>query len=322
MRTIGIVALVLVLLNLFSLIFTCMFKSKRRKIYYKLFLVIISALTYSFSVKLLIQQNNFFSGGVTGISLIISRLLIGNENKQMESVLYSLIHFALNIPIFILGFKSVGKKFSFYSFIQVVLVTVFVSIIPIQLRTTLQLDKLDSSPLVVAILAGLIVGFGTSLSFKNGYSGGGSDIISIYFMKKKGKNVGSYMFIFNIFVLITAGILFRDLVALIYTSIYIFVNSVTVDLLYVRNKKVRIQIISDNIDDVAKAISEKIPHMFTIADVVGAFSKNNKKQISIIVSYYELKETLKLIENIDSKSFVNIIELRQLYGKFYLPPIE
>ena len=81
------------------------------------------------------------------------------------------------------------------------------------------------------------------------------------------------MFIFNIFVLITAGILFRDLVALIYTSIYIFVNSVTVDLLYVRNKKVRIQIISDNIDDVAKAISEKIPHMFTIADVVGAFSK-------------------------------------------------
>ena len=292
----------------------------------KLFWLAISSFLGALGIKIFIQASSMLTGGVGGISIIIARV-ISNVNStqevsriQLESMLYAILFFVLNIPIFILGFKKVGKKFSLYSFFHVLLSSVLVAIIPLVWRDSL--GDIMQDKLLVAILAGILTGTASSLAFMKGFSGGGMDIVIMYFSNHYKKNIAMYSFILDILVLMTGYLVFRDLNSLIYTIIYVFSRSVVLNILYKRNKLLYLEIVTEKGDLLSSTLIEKNYRTSTISEVKGAYSNSSKQQINLVISYVELKEYINIIKNIDPSSFVIVSEAKEIHGNFTLPSIE
>lgn len=295
-------------------------KKEIKKIIKRVFFVIICALLYSAAIKLIVQPNKFLAGGVSGITVLVSRALALSIKKEtMESILYSIFYAVFNLPIFIFGFKKIGKKFILFSIGNVALVSILVSIIPSSLYEILQLNTLDL--LTSSIIAGLLTGMSCALAYANNFSNGGTDIIAMYLSRNKGKGIGTCNFIMNASILVVGGIVFKDFDTLVYTVIYFFINSLVVNNLYIGQKKVLLEIVTTKAEELSNEIMKVSHHGCTIIDVIGAYSKTNKKMLRAVVYSNQTRLIGDIVKGIDPDSFTTIMEVKRVNGNFYLPPL-
>ena len=296
-------------------------KENVKEIIIKLVLIVVASFLYGLGIKRIVQPKNFLSGGVAGFTVLVSRYVsIKLDKAQLESLLYSILYIAFNVPIIIFGLKKVGKQFIYYSIINVVLFSTFVSVIPSTWFYKLQLDSLDM--LTSAIVVGLLCGVSSVICFLNGFSTGGTDIISMYLSRTKGKGIGSYNFVINAFILLIGGIVFKDFASLIYTIIYFFINTLVINNLYIGHKKVLMEIITNKSDILVDKLMEESNHGCTILDVVGAYSKKEKKMLRIVIASNQTRRICEKIRELDKDSFTTLVEVKQVAGKFYVPPIK
>jgi len=296
-------------------------KDISKEIIKKIMLVMAVSFMSALAIKLVVQPNKFLSGGVSGLTVLISRYVSMELDKQsLESLFYSVLYIAFNIPIFIFGFRKVGKQFIIYSLINVLLFSIFVSLIPSSWYTLFQLDLIDH--LTMAILAGILNGFSSVIAFSNGFSQGGTDIISMYLSRTKGKGIGNYSLAMNACILILAGIVFKDYDSLIYTIIYFFISSLVVNNLYIGHKKMLVEVVTRKADQLTSKLMEASHHGCTILDAIGAYSKEDKKILRIVVSSNQTRRVCEIIKQIDEESFTTIVNVSQVNGKFYIPPLK
>ena len=171
-------------------------------------------------------------------------------------------------------------------------------------------------------MAGLLSGVSAAIAFFNGFSHGGTDVISMYLSRNKGKGIGSYSFIMNVFILILGGIMFKDYNALIYTVIYFFTNSLVVNNLYIGHKKILIEIITSHSECLVDRLMKESHHGCTMIDAIGAYSHAEKKVLRIVVSSNQARRICEIVKTVDPDSFTTLIEVKQVNGRFYIPPIK
>jgi uncharacterized membrane-anchored protein YitT (DUF2179 family) len=296
-------------------------KETIKEILKKLFTIVIASFVCAVAIKLIVQPNQFLSGGVSGITILISRYTaLKLDDAELESLLYSVLYVLFNVPIFIFGFKKLGKQFVLYSLINVLLFSILVSLIPSSWYTLFQLNLIDT--LTLAILAGILSGVGSVVAFSNSFSQGGTDIISMYLSRSKGKGIGNYSLAMNAVVLILGGIVFKKFDSLIYTIIYFFISSLVVNNLYIGHKKMLIEVVTKKADDLTQTLMKESHHGCTILDAVGAYSNESKKILRIVVSSNQTKRVCEIIKDIDKESFTTIVNIGQVNGKFYIPPLK
>ena len=163
----------------------------------KLSVSIVYALIASVALNFFYQPGHIYSSGITGLAQILTTLsksLIGFE-VPVSTTLY-----LLNIPLFVLAWLKIGKKFTIFTFITVTLTSLCIHILP---ETVLSTD-----PIICALFGGAVMGLGIGLALRNGLSSGGLDIVSITIRKKTGKSIGSISIYFNALIVFVAGILF------------------------------------------------------------------------------------------------------------------
>lgn len=298
-----------------------MMKDELKEIIKKIFFIIVAAFVSALSIKLIVQPNKFLSGGVSGLTILISRYAaLKFEKASIESLLYSILYVAFNVPIFIFGFKKLGKQFILYSMINVLAYSILVSIIPSSWYEVFQLNLIDN--LTLAILAGILSGTASVIAFSHSFSQGGTDIISMYLSRTKGKGIGNYSLAINAGVLLLGGIVFRDFDSLIYTIIYFFISSLVVNNLYIGHKKMLVEVVTRKADALTEILMKESHHGCTILDAVGAYSKESKKVLRIVVSSNQTKRVCEIIKDIDKDSFTTIVNISQVNGKFYIPPLK
>ena len=297
---------------------------------FALIAIIISAFIFAFGFRSFInpfEGISLASGGMSGCSQIILKIieLCGVQlSPQLFDNLLSIAYFVLNIPVFILAWTGIGKRFALYSLVNIFFVSFFISIIPESLVThfTIASDDFISR----ALFAGICTGLSSSLAYYVDGSAGGLDIISYYIALKKSTSVGKYMFGFNVLVItvftILSSIQNSDAsIILLYTAVYLFTASTVTDKFSIRNKKSQIQIITQN-ENLSTVLITQFPHGCTVADAKGAFSGKNVKILYMVVSSFEVKKVVDVIHAVDPNAFVNISSISQVYGKFYIKPIK
>lgn len=298
-----------------------MVKVEFKEIIKKVFFIVAAAFVSALSIKLIVQPNKFLSGGVSGLTILISRYTaLKLEKASIESLLYSILYVSFNVPIFIFGFKKLGKQFIFYSMINVLVYSALVSVIPSSWYEMFQLNLIDN--LTLAILAGILSGTASVIAFSHSFSQGGTDIISMYLSRTKGKGIGNYSLAINAGVLLLGGIVFRDFDSLIYTIIYFFISSLVVNNLYIGHKKMLVEVVTRKADALTEILMQESHHGCTILDAVGAYSKESKKVLRIVVSSNQTKRVCEIIKEIDKESFTTIVNISQVNGKFYIPPLK
>ena len=276
------------------------------------------------------------SGGMTGIAqniILIIDLFTNNWGDAHYDLIYGILYFGLNVPIFLLAFFGVGKRFAIYTMINVGLVSLITNFCDFPGLNTF-IDSIavyvneNGGMVARAIFAGLCTGLSSAIAYKVDCSGGGIDVIAYYIAVKKSTMVGKYSSILNLLsIMLYAALSMLHNVSpdvawgkVLFSLIYLFVVMLVVDQINVRNKKMELEVVTDN-PDLSDFIIANLPHGATVVKGVGAFSGKDKFIIKVVLSSYEVKNAVKMIQEAEPNSFITVNELKQVFGRFYLPPI-
>ncbi len=247
---------------------------------------------------------NVYSSGFTGIAQLLSKVLTDYTPFHLSVGILLLL---LNIPVAILGWIKVGKSFTIYSFLSVVLSSFFLELIPI--------IHVSNDILLNAVFGGVIIAVGVGLTLKWGASTGGLDIIAMILSRLKDKPIGPYMFILNGIIVVTAGFLYGWEKAL-YTLVFLYTSTRVIDTIHTRHHKLTAFIITKKADEMKKAIHSKLVRGITMIPAKGAFSNETRDMLMIVITRYELFDLERIIHEVDPDAFTNIIQTTDVYGFF------
>lgn len=268
------------------------------------------------------------TGGVSGISQTLNRffdlihLLDVIDNRTLQAVFY----FILNIPIFLLGYTKIGKRFAIFSMINVIMTSFFIEILPDDVTL---LVNITGDLLSRAIIAGLLQGLASSIAYVMEISSGGLDVVTYYFANVKSTSVGKFaifintsiLLVFTTIYLITTESTDGALNSVIFSLIYFFTTSKVVDTINVRNKKTSLQIVT-NVESMPKVIMQKFHHGCTVVKAKGGYTNLDKFVIYMVVSSTEARDVIKLVRTLDPESFIDESYAHQVYGRFFIRPIK
>jgi len=290
------------------------------------FAVIFFTLLYGIGVSWFLEQSAvpMYTGGIPGLAQVFRDIFVkGNIIEEASGDIFmSAFIFVVNIPILLLGWFGVSKRFTIYSMISVIIQSLVIGFLP-------QVDFGLNEPthaLLAAFLGGLLIGVGIGGALKYGTSTGGFDIVAQYFSFKKGISVGHISMVLNIAiaalgafitggeivngVAIGAGLIFS------YTILRTIVTTLATDMVHTAYNYLEIQIITENPRELIDNILHKMGRGVTLSKVEGAYSTHEKTMIMVIISSYELQNIVDLIKEIDDKAFVIAKPVSRIIGNF------
>ena len=277
------------------------------------------------------------SGGAGGLSQIIVAFLLVfiDIDSGLQTLLISLLYFAINLPLFFLAFKKISKQFAIFSFINVGFVSLFQSIIPDS--WIYNVVNLYDDTIARTIFGGICSGVSSGLAMYIGTSAGGADIVTMYLSEKKSSSAGKYSLTINSIIVLTyvlVSILGHSvnpirntqnnnvvITMALYTIIYFFVSSRVVDLINTKHKKEEIQIFTTNAS-LPKILIRAFPHSCTVVESKGGYSGGKNFIIFMVISKSEQKKAGRIIAEYSPNAFVTVTELRFVIGRFYTKSID
>ncbi|QFF98720.1 YitT family protein [Psychrobacillus glaciei] len=265
--------------------------------------IIIGSAIYSFGFVHFNMQNHLGEGGFAGITLILYFVF------KWDVALMNLI---LNIPMFILGWKLLGKKVFAYTVIGTVSVSIFLKIfgiyeIPI---------GLEDDMVLVSLFAGVFVGVGLGIIFRFGGTTGGVDIIARLAHKYIGWSMGKTMFMFDAVVILLSWLTFLDERSMMYTLVAVFVGARVIDFVQEGAYAARgAFIISELQDEIANRISLEMERGVTVLKGYGHYTKNDREVLYCVIGKNEIVRLKSIITSVDPHAFVSLTEVHDVMGE-------
>lgn len=272
--------------------------------------VLIASLIMSVNIKSFVRAGNLIPGGFTGLSLLLQRA--ANDFMGI-SLPYSFINIALNaVPAFI-GFKMIGKKFTSYSVMMIILNSFLVDLIPV--------TPITYDPLLVSVFGGILNGLAIVIALYGKASSGGTDFIAVYLSNKLKKPSWNFVFGINVVILTTAGLLFGFEEAM-YSIIFQFVSTQIIERFHQKDQKATLFIVTNKAELLEQELMSFTHHGVTRIEGQGCYLKENKAMLYTVVGADEVKDVIHLLKELDSSVFVNIVKSEGVTGRFYQEPIE
>lgn len=279
-----------------------------KKFCLRLFASIISAVVLAININSFVRAGNLLPGGASGLTLLIQQIFSMYFSIQVP---YVVINLLLNsIPIFI-GFKFIGKKFTMFSCLNIILTAILTDILPV--------IPITKDILLLSIFGGIMYGMAVSISLNNDTTTGGTDFISIFLSEKKGIDAYNIIFGFNSIMLIVAGALMGWDEAL-YSIIFQFASTTIIRITYQKYQKITMLIITEKPTEVADTIYKKCQHGATILKGEGSYEHDKRQIVYSVVAKTDSNKLVKAIKQIDENAFCNIVATERLFGRFYQKP--
>lgn len=276
----------------------------------RIIVICFASVIMAVNTKTFVRTGGLYPGGVMGLTLLIQGIF---EKFLQVSIPYTAVNLLLNmLPIYI-GFRFIGKKFTLYSCLMIVLNGVLTDIIP---GVVITYDTL-----LISIFGGMISGFCISLCLLVNATTGGTDFLAIYLSEKKGVDSWNLILGINIVILSFAGILFGWDKAL-YSIIFQYVSTQVLHMLYTKYQKQTLFIVTNKAKEVCKAINIVSMHGSTILEGEGSFEHQERDIVYSVVSKEESKAVIHAVREADPAAFINAIRTEELSGRFYQKPTE
>lgn len=276
----------------------------------RIFFIVLSALLMAVNIKTFVRTGGLYPGGATGLTILLQRIA---EMIFHIEIPYTVVNLLLNaVPIYI-GYKFIGKKFTLYSCLMIVLTSIFTDLIPAYVIT--------QDILLISIFGGMINGFVISLCLLMGATSGGTDFIAIYLSEKNGVDSFNVILGINIIILSVAGVLFGWDKAL-YSILFQYASTQVLHSLYKKYQQGTLFIVTNKPREVCDAISVVSNHGATILEGEGSFEHCERNVVYSVVSSAETKMVIREIKKVDEKAFINVIKTQEVLGRFYKKPEE
>lgn len=265
--------------------------------------ILLGTAIFSFGLVHFNMENNLAEGGFTGITLLLYFLFKVNP---------SVSNLVLNIPIFWIGWKILGRTAFIYTIIGTVSLSLFLEIFQ---RYKIKIP-LENDMLLIAIIAGIFIGLGLGIIFRVGGTTGGSDIIARLANKFFGWPMGKTLFLFDATIITLSLITYLTLQQGVYTLIAVFIGAKIIDFIQEGAYSGRgAIIISNNYVKIAEQISDELDRGVTTLDGEGFFSKEKKKVLYCVVGKNQINQVKKIALAIDPFAFVSITHVHEVIGE-------
>lgn len=264
-----------------------------------LLLIALGVAMYTFGFVKFNMANALAEGGVAGVTLIIHALY------KIDPAYTSLI---LNIPLFIMGARVLGRKSLALTIYGTVLLSFFIWFwqqVPVKI-------VLQNDMMLVAVVAGLFAGAGSGLVFRYGATTGGTDIIGRVIEEKFGFKLGQTLLFVDALVL-TASLVYIDLQHMLYTLVASFVYSQVLTIVQNGGYTVRgMIIITQKSQEAADAILNGINRGVTYLNGQGAYSGNEKNILYVVLNPGEVRDVKAIMADLDPDAFISIIDVDEV----------
>jgi uncharacterized membrane-anchored protein YitT (DUF2179 family) len=266
-------------------------------------LILLGSAILSFGLVYFNMENNLADGGFTGITLIL--YFIFAFNPAISNLL-------LNIPLFFIGWKILGKTTFIYTIIGTVGVSIFLEIFQ---RYTVVYIPLHDDMTLAALFAGVFIGVGLGIVFRYGGTTGGVDIIAKLGFKYLGWSMGKTMFMFDA-VVIASSLIYLNYREAMYTLLAVFVAAKVIDFIQQGAYSAKACfIISDSTSEIADAIMKEMDRGATLLKGQGSFTRTEREVLYCVVGRNELIRLKTLVEKIDPHAFVTVNDVQDVIGE-------
>lgn len=279
----------------------------------KLLLGILGTLLYAIGMNWFIIPENIYSGGLMGVSQLISYLITHVWGVDFHSFDFTgTILYAINVPILIWAWKSIGKGFVAKSVVCATTLSLFLSVVPIPSAPILDGDILGS-----CIIGGLITGAGMGLTLSVSCSMGGLDIIGLIMTsKKKASSIGNLYLVVNVIVYTVCLFLF-DVKVVIYSLIVAAICSFALDKMHLQNINVEVKVITKNLNkEMQMEIMQAMYRGITRWDGKGAYTEEDEYVFYILMSKYEVEQLRSIVLKYDPNAWIIVNENVSVFGNF------
>ena len=275
----------------------------------ELLLDTFGVLLFSISINIFIVPSHLYSGGVFGLAQLLNNLVDNLFNVTTNYT--SLIYFFINIPLFILAFFKISKKFCARTVYSIIVQTIAMNLIPIP-------DKMIVDELITNVLiGGTLVGIGCASILSSTGSTGGTDIIGIVLTNKYPKfSVGRFAILFNSIIFGISGIAY-GLSTMIYSIMYSIIENISIDKLHQQNISSSALIFSKKKPTaILKYIKNDLDRGATWWKGTGEYNETDTYIVYVALTRYELHKLEKFIKETKQDVFLTKSNFLEVSGEF------
>lgn len=260
--------------------------------------ITIGAIMMGTALELFLVPNNIIDGGITGISIVLSKI---------TPVYLGILIFVLNLPFIFFGYRQIGRAF---------VVSTLYGIAVLSLTTAYlhHFEPFTEEKILAVLFGGLILGLGVGLVIRYGGALDGSEIVAILLSKKVRLPVGQLIMIINIFIFTIAGFVFGADSAM-YSIFAFYIASKVMDIVVEGlDESKSVNIISGHYEEISQAIMERLGRNTTLLYAKGGYSKEDTQMIYTVVTRIEIAKLKAIVQEIDPRAFISIQNTADVMG--------
>ena len=280
-----------------------------REVGKRLLVITIYSIIMALNYKSFVQAGDLFPGGFTGLTPLAQRCA---QEFWGVTLPFAPINLVLNAIPAAVSFKLIGKRFTMYSCLAIVVSSIFTDLVPSV--------PVTEDILLICVFGGLINGFSISLCLQARITSGGTDFIAIALAERKNVNAWNYIFCGNVIMLMVAGALFGWDRAL-YSIIFQFASTQVIRMMDPDGRRVTLFIVTGR--EKAGGVCAQIQdtrHTATLIEGVGLYNGEPCVMIYSVVGSNQLRRLTRKVKQADPQAFVNVIRTEKLMGNFYRDP--
>ncbi len=266
---------------------------------WNLALISLGSFLFAIGLKAIVIPHKMITGGISGAGLLVFYW----TGLLSPGIWY----FLINLPIFILGWIMVSRRFFFYSLYGMLVLSAAIDMVSFQFPI--------QDTFLAMLAGGVILGAGSGVILHSLGSAGGTDIIAIILHQRLNLRMGSFYFAFNLILFASSLSIIRvDL--LLYSLAMSFVTSRVLDsVLTLFNQRKLVFIISDQATAIGKAINERLRRGATLLEGVGSYTGKKRRMVLTVVHNIQLKRLEETVFSLDPDAFVIMENTYNVMGK-------
>ncbi|MBW5446612.1 DUF2179 domain-containing protein [Cohnella sp. CFH 77786] len=270
-------------------------------------LLALGTALYAFGLQYFILPNLLMEGGVTGISVLLN---------YAAGIPVSISTLAINLPLFLLGWRQLGREAMILTIGGTVFLSLFLWILEEAVAAGWIVPfKTEHDFILVVLYAGLTLGAGLGLVFRAGGTTGGVDIVARILHRAKGWSMGQIILVLDVIIL-GSSLLFIPKEKVLYTLVSVFLASKIIDFIQEGAYAAKaFTIICEEPEKLAAAITKELERGVTLMPAVGAYSKQAKTVVYCVVSRFEIGKLKSLVRLHDKRAFIVINDVHDVLGE-------
>jgi uncharacterized membrane-anchored protein YitT (DUF2179 family) len=274
---------------------------KKFKIVFEYLGITIGCIFMAISLNAFTVPNKIAPGGVSGLSTVIF---------YITKIPVGITMLALNIPLFILGIKTLGKGVGIKTLYGTIALSIFVDYILI-------IPTFTADLLLASVYGGIILGLGLGIVFRFGGTTGGTDLAAAIVNKYiLGFTLGTILMVIDFFVVLIAGLVFKQAEISLYSLISLFISIKVMDFVQEGLGYAKaFFIISNHPEEISKVVIEELDRSVTSLSGQGMYTKENREVLLCVVHRAQVNRLKELVHGVDSKAFVILTEVREVLGE-------